>query len=49
MPKQWPQVVSGEILTERNETPDPALVQAGDIHYQQNPFLGRGNRIPYRS
>ena len=31
MPKQWPQVALGEILTERNETPDPALVQAGDI------------------
>jgi type I restriction enzyme S subunit len=31
MPKQWPQVALGEILTERNETPDPALVRAGDI------------------
>jgi type I restriction enzyme, S subunit len=31
MPKQWPQVVLGEILTERNETPNPALVRAGDI------------------
>ncbi len=31
MPKQWPQVALGEILTERNETPNPALVQAGDI------------------
>lgn len=31
MPKQWPQVALGEILTERNETPDPALVRAGVI------------------
>ncbi len=31
MPKQWSQVALGEILTERNETPDPALVRAGDI------------------
>lgn len=31
MPERWPQVALGEILTERNETPDPALVRAGDI------------------
>jgi len=31
MPEKWPQVARGEILTERNETPDPALVRAGDI------------------
>jgi type I restriction enzyme S subunit len=31
MPEKWPQVAIGEILTERNETPDPALVRSGDI------------------
>lgn len=31
MPEKWPQVALGEILTERNETPDPALVRAGEI------------------
>jgi len=31
MPEKWPQVALGEILTERNETPDPALVRSGDI------------------
>lgn len=31
MPKQWLQVVLAEILSERSETPDPALVRAGDI------------------
>lgn len=31
MPERWPQVALGEILTERNETPEPALVRAGDI------------------
>lgn len=31
MPKQWPQVALGEILTERNETPDPTLIKRGII------------------
>lgn len=31
MPERWPQVALGEILKERNETPDPALVRSGDI------------------
>ncbi|MCC6145982.1 MAG: restriction endonuclease subunit S [Anaerolineaceae bacterium] len=31
MLKQWPQVALGEILAERNETPDPALVRTGEI------------------
>ncbi len=31
MPKQWPQVALAEILTERNETPDPALIKGGNI------------------
>jgi hypothetical protein len=31
MPEKWPQVALGEILTERNETPDPVLVRSGDI------------------
>lgn len=31
MPERWPQVALEEILTERNETPDPALVRAGEI------------------
>lgn len=31
MPERWPQVALGEILTERNETPDPVLVRTGDI------------------
>jgi len=29
MPKQWPQVALAEILTERNETPNPALIKGG--------------------
>lgn len=36
MPEKWPQVALGEILTERNETPDPALVRAGEI-----PIIGK--------
>jgi|GEM_PF-469103 type I restriction enzyme S subunit len=31
MPKQWPQVALAEILTERNETPNPALIKGGKI------------------
>ena len=31
MPEKWPQVALGEILTERNETPDPVLIKTGHI------------------
>lgn len=31
MPEKWPRVALGEILTERNETPDPVLIKTGHI------------------